>query len=179
MNVLSNTTNHITMYYCSRSKNVPYSLEKIHQRMAVLAEEIPKVALQPAKGEEDIINRFDLGHPVTELYIEYSALMFLAVNPPDPRGEKMFCRVAPYFIHVSTKELALAIGKHYKTVERAKKLVHEKLGLLERADVTVDEFCKILGYSQDDTDKIHQNLECIRQGKWKKIKDIHNTKDVE
>lgn len=135
--------------------------------------QIPKALELPPTGDEDIINGLNLDHPVTELIVEYSALMIWAENPPDPRGEKMFCRLPPYFIHVSTKELALALGKSYKTVERAKKLAHGLLQLKERADVTVDEFCKAFTYPQDEIDKIHQNLEYIREGKWNKIKEIH------
>ena len=144
--------------------------------MEELADKIPEVAKLPPTEEEDIINGFNLGHPVTELFVEYSALMFWALNPPDPRGERMCCRVPPYFIHVSTKELALALGYHYKTVERAKKLVHEKLQLKARTDITVDEFCMVFNYPQADIDKIHQNLAYIREGKWKKIREIHKTK---
>lgn len=141
--------------------------------MEVLRKEIPEVAALPPTGEEDIINGLNLGHPVTELIVEYSALMIWAQNPPDPRGEKMFSRVSPYFIHVSTKELALAIGKGYKTIERAKKLAHKKLQLKDRAVVTVDEFCEAFTYKQEDIDKIHQNLALIREGKWKKVKERH------
>ncbi|MCS3799017.1 hypothetical protein [Niastella sp. OAS944] len=161
------------MYYCSRSKDIEYSLEKIHIRMAELREIVPETAKLPPTGNEDIINGLNLDHPVTEFIIEYSVLMFWANNPPDPRGEKMCSRLPPYFIHVSTKELALALGYHYKTVERAKKLVHDTLQLKERADITVDEFCKIFNYKQEDIDKVHQNLEYIRLGKWNKIKEIH------
>lgn len=124
-----------------------------------------------------MINGLDLGHPVTELIVERNALMIWLANPPDPRGWKMFCRVPPYFIHVSTKDLALATGYSYKTVQRAKKLAHEKLGLNSRADVTVDEFCQEFQYTQKDIDNVHQNLAYIREGKWKKLIDIQKTKD--
>lgn len=171
--VVFNTTNHITMYYCSRSKNIEYSLEKIHIRMDEIREIIPKMAELPPTGNEDIINGLNLDHPLTELIVEYNALMIWAENPPDPRGEKMYCRVPPYFIHVSTKELALALGYNYKTVERPKKVAHKKLELKDRADVTVDEFCRVFTYPQEDIDNIHQNLAYIREGKWNKIKEIH------
>jgi hypothetical protein len=164
------------MLYCERSKSSEYSLEIIEQRMAVLEVEIPKVALLPPTGEEDMINGLNLGHPVTELIVEYNALVIWKENPPDPRGWKMFCRVPPYFIHVSTKDLALAIGKHYKTVERAKKMAHEKLELKRSADVTVDEFCKEFQYTQKDIDNVHQNLAYIREGKWKKLIDLQKNK---
>lgn len=164
------------MLYCERSKSQEYSLEIILQRMAELEKEIPKVAMLPPTEEEDMINGLNLGHPVTELIVEYNALIIWRENPPDPRGWKMFCRVPPYFIHVSTKDLALATGYHYKTVQRAKKLAHEKLGLKERADVTVDEFCKEFKYTQDDIDKVHQNLAYIREGKWKQLIDLQKNK---
>lgn len=167
------------MYYCYRSKSKEYSLEKIHERQKILREKLLTVTIPQSPDEGDNINDLNLWHPAAELMIEFRVLMFWVANPPDPRGEKMCCRVPPYFIHVSTKELALAIGKHYKTVERAKKLIHEKLDLKERADVTVDEFCNMLNYTQDDIDKIHQNLEYIRQGKWKKIRDMYKKKDDE
>lgn len=141
--------------------------------MEVLRAEIKKVVRLPSTADEDIINGLNLDHPVTEFIVEHNALRIWADNPPDPRGERMCCRVPPYFIHVSTKELALALGLHYKTVERAKKLVHSKLDLKDRADVTVDEFCMAFSYKQDDIDKIHQNLALIRQGKWKEIKERH------
>ena len=167
------------MLYCERSESKEYSVEKIKQRMAELEEEIPKVALLPSTEEEDMINGLDLGHPVTELIVERNALMIWLANPPDPRGWKMFCRVPPYFIHVSTKDLALAISKHPKTVERAKKLIHETLDLQIRADITVDEFCMGMKYPQADIDKVHQNLAYIREGKWKQLIDIQKKKEKE
>ena len=168
------------MLYCERSESKEYSLEKIEQRMAVLREEIPKVALLPAtEEEEDIINGLNLNHPVTELIIELNALIIWKENPPDPRGWKMFCRVPPYFIHVSTKDLALAVGLGYKTVERAKRLAHKKLGLKRSADVTVDEFCQEFEYTQKDIDNVHQNLAYIREGKWKKLIDLQKKKKIE
>ena len=165
------------MYYCSRSKSKEYSIEKIHERMTVLAEQIRVVALQPYTGESDIVGDLDFGHPLTELMVEYRVLIFWALNPPDPRGDQLFSRPAPYFIHVSTKELALAIGKSIKTTERAKKLVHEKLGLKLRADITVDEFCKMFEYSEEERVRIHQKLADIREGKWKNIRDRHRNKE--
>lgn len=164
------------MYYCYRSKSTEYSAEKIQQRMEELEIEIPEVEKLPTTWEPDMINGLDLLHPVAELIVEYRVLTFWKENPPDPRGEKMCCRVQPYFIHVSTKDLALAIGKHPKTVERAKKLIHETLDLQIRADITVDEFCMGMKYPQADIDKVHQNLAYIREGKWKQLIDIQKKK---
>lgn len=79
--------------------------------MGVVREKIMKIENQLPKEEPEMIMGLNLNHPVSELIIEYRALMFLAVNPPDPRGDPMFSRMPPYFIHVSTKELALAIGQ--------------------------------------------------------------------
>jgi hypothetical protein len=167
------------MYYCYRSKSTEYSAEKIQQRMEELRIKIPEVSELPATGEPDIINGLDLSHPVAELIVEYRVLTFWLENPPDPRGEKMCCRVPPYFIHVSTKDLALALGLHYKTVERAKKLVHETLDLKIRADITVDEFCMAMKYPQEVVDKVHQNLAYIREGKWKQLIDLQKKKEEE
>ena len=128
--------------------------------------------MQPATEEEDRIGDLDLGHPVSKLIIRYRVLLYWANNPPDPRGEKMCSRMPPYFIHVSTKELALALGLSVRTVQRAMQEIHAELQLKIRSQVTVDEFCEMSGYKWD-TDKIHQNLEYIRAGKWNEIKEIH------
>jgi hypothetical protein len=171
------TTNHITMYFCSRSEKIEYSLEKIHIQMAELVKKIPEVGKQPATEEEDRIGDINLGHPVARLIVRYRVLKYWAENPPDPRGDKMCSRPAPYFIHVSTKELALAIGVSVRTVQRAMQTIHEEMKLNLRSQPTVNEFCEMCGYKQEDIDKIHQNLAHIREGKWKKIKDLHSRKD--
>jgi hypothetical protein len=163
------------MYFCSRSKKIPYSLDEIEKRMAVLAEEIPKVSRQPATEEEERIGDLNLGHPVSRLLIRYRVLKYWAENPPDPRGDPMCSRVPPYFIHVSNKELALAVGLAVRTVQRAMQGIHAEMQLKKRSQVTVDEFCKMCNYELD-RENIHQNLAYIREGKWNKIKEIHKKK---
>lgn len=139
--------------------------------------EVKKVSELPATEEEDRIGDLNLGHPVSKLIIRYRVLMYWAANPPDPRGDRMCCMMPPYFIHVSTKELALAVGLSVRTVQRAMQEIHAELQLKIRSQVTVDEFCEMSGY-KDDKDKIHQNLAYIREGKWNKIKEIHKKKGL-
>lgn len=163
------------MYYCSRSKDIPYSLEKIKARMVELAEIIPVVAAQPAEGVLEMIGDLNYNHPVTELIVEYRALMYKAMNPPDPRGEKMFSRPAPYIVRAYAKDLAIALDIHLRTVQRAIKTIREKLELKERAWVTVDEFIDM--HALPNPEIIHEKLSRIMQERWKEVKDRQKEDD--
>lgn len=164
------------MYYCRRSKDIPYSREKILARMAELAQKIPEVAAQPGDGEMIMVGDLNYGHPVTEFIVEYRVLMYKAANPPDPRGDKMFCRAAPYVERAYAKDLAIVLNIHERTVQRAIKLVHEKLELKVRAWVTVDEFCTF--HELPDRD-IHEKLSKLMQERWKRIKTKKKDEDDE
>jgi hypothetical protein len=51
-------------------------------------------------------------------------------------------KILPKSQEAFTKDPALAVRLHYKTVECAKKPAREKPGLKRSADVTVDKLCR-------------------------------------
>lgn len=158
------------MYYCSRSKNIPYSREKIIARMMELPKIIQEVAVQPYDGEIEMIGDLNLAHPVSGLIIEYRVLLYWLNNPPHPLGDKMYSRLGPYIEKAVTKDLAEALNLGEKTVERAIKKVKDELKLKHRAWVTVDEFCDMFGYPAGE---VHQKLSRLLHEKWKRVKDKH------
>lgn len=163
------------MYYCSRSKDIPYSREKINARMMELGEIIPVVAAQPAEGEVEMVGDLNYNHPVTEFIVEYRALMYWAMNPPDPRGEKMYSRAAPYVVRAYAKDLSMALDMKLRTVQRAIKTVKDKLELKERAWLTVDEFIDM--HALPNPEIIHEKLSQLLQERWKEIEDKHKLDD--
>lgn len=163
------------MYYCSRSKEIPYSREKINARMLELAELIPVVAAQPREGELEMVGDLNYNHPVTELIVEYRVLMYKAMNPPDPRGEKMYSRPAPYVVRAYAKDLAIALDIHLRTVQRSMKIIKDKLQLKERAWLTVEEF--IIMNELPNPDVIHEKLSRLMQERWKQVKDKQEEDD--
>ncbi|HEX6430147.1 MAG TPA: hypothetical protein VF008_20775 [Niastella sp.] len=168
--------NYSCMYYCSRSKDIPYSLEKIQQRIRELWEIIPPLYALPAE-EEMWVGHLNFGHPVTEFVIELRVLWFLEKHPPDPRGEPMFCRYGPYVERAYAKDLAIALGIPLRTIQRAMKVVHEKLELKVRSWITVDEFINMIELPNRDV--IHERLSLLLQERWKQIEDKHKLDDDE
>jgi hypothetical protein len=158
------------MYYCSRSKDIPYSLENIQKRKEELWVIIAELFPLPSEGIEWVGN-FNYAHPVTEYLVELKVLWYWEAHPPDPRGDPMFCRDAPYVERAYAKDLALALGIHERTIQRAIKMVHEKLQLKARSWVTVDEFINI--HELPNRDVIHERLSQLMEERWKRIKDKH------
>jgi hypothetical protein len=115
--------------------------------------------------------RLDYGHPVTEFVIELRVLRFWAANPPDPRGEKMYCRVGPWVERAYAKDLSIALGIELRTVQRAMKMIHDKLELKVRSWITVDEFIKMNELPNGYV--IHERLSQLLVERWKRIADKH------
>jgi hypothetical protein len=157
------------MYYCSRSKNIPYSLEKINARMVELSKIIPEVAAQPGEGELEMVGDLNYNHPVTDLLLEYRVLMYKARNPPDPRGDKMYSRAAPYIERAYAQDLAIVLNIHERTIQRAIQAVHKKLELKMRSWVTVDEFIEL--HQLPNREAIHEKLSQLMIDQWKQVKD--------
>jgi hypothetical protein len=154
------------MYYCSRSKNIPYSREKILERMEELRPIILKVGAQPYKGKVEMIGKHNFNHPVTELLVEYRLLMYKFENPPDPRGDKMYSRPGPWIEKAKAKEIALVCHLSQRTAYRAIQKVHVLLQLKIRSWVTVEEFC--IGYELP-IDDMQEKLGKLLQERWKRI----------
>ena len=153
----------------------PAYFQKIDAEMKELAEKIPVVAQQPS-NEEIWCKTGDLwyGHPVTPLILRYRALIWLKLNPPDPRGEKMASRPGPYYVYVFVKQFAQAIDKSERTVERLLAEARIALGKGPRDKVTVEQLCWLNSYPEDE---IQQNLHNIFMGRWNNHKKKHKRDD--
>ena len=155
----------------------PVWLEKTNTEIKELLEQIPIVAKQPSTEKIWCKTKsFWYGHPVTPLILRCRALLWLLENPPDPRGEKFAKRDGPYYVYIFVKEFALAIRKSERTLERMLKMTREAAGKGPREKITVEYFCFLHGYPEDE---IQQNLHEIFMGRWNKYKKKHkpNTKD--
>lgn len=85
-------------------------IDKINKEMLELGPKISLAAAQPANEEIwATVGDLRYGHPVTPLILRYRALMWMAMNPPDPRGEKMCSRPGPYTVYVRRADLV----EHY------------------------------------------------------------------
>ena len=94
-------------------------IDKINKEMLELAPKIQLVAAQP--HNEDIwakVGDIWYGHPVTPLILRYRALMWMAMNPPDPRGKKMHSRPGPYTVYVRRADLVDILPYGMSTVDR-------------------------------------------------------------
>jgi hypothetical protein len=103
--------------------------------------------------------------------------MYKAMNPPDPRGDKMFSRPAPYVERAYVKDLAIVLNITERTIQRAVKAVHKKLELKMRSWVTVDEFIDM--HQLPNREAIHEKLTKLMQDRWKAVKNKHKLDDDE
>jgi hypothetical protein len=146
----------------------PFSLEKIKAEMLIVSEKILEVANQPSTEEIWCqIGNMWYGHPVTPLKLRYSALEWLAKHPPDPRGEPMYSRPAPYKVRMETIDLMELYGVSERTAQRVLKMVREAIGRTGSTWVTVEEFCFHHKLDEDSIQKrLHENF----LKRWNKIK---------
>ena len=87
----------------------------------------------------------------------------------------MFCRPTPWVERAYAKDLSLALGIHLRTIQRAMKVVHEKLQLKERAWITVDEFIRMTELPNGD--EIHERLSLLLDERWKRIENRHKLRN--
>lgn len=142
--------------------------DKINQEMLELATKIPQVAAQTATEEVwAIVGDLHYGHPVTPLILQYRALMWLHMNPPDPRGEKMCSRPGPYTVYVRKADLVDVLGYGERTIDRMLAEVREGCYKKPYERITVEQFCFLHNLPED---KIQQQLHELFEKRWKKIK---------
>jgi hypothetical protein len=143
----------------------PLYFQKINAEMMELVEKIPVVAKEPSNEEIwCIMGDVWYGHPVTPLILRYRALIWLKRNPPDPRGEKMFKRPAPYTVYVPRRDMPEAINQSQRTVDRMMALTRESLGYKPYSKITVEQFCEINNLPEE---VIHQKLDDIKEKRRK------------
>ena len=129
----------------------PAYFEKIDAEMKELAEKIPVVAQQPSTEEIwCILGDLWYGHPVTKLILRYRALMWLKLNPPDPRGEKFASRPAPYTVYARRRDLPEVLNESLRTIDRMLALTRESLGYKPYSKITVELFCFINKLPEDE-----------------------------
>lgn len=130
--------------------------DKINKEMLELAPKIPLVAAQPATEEIwATVGDLRYGHPVTPLILRYRALMWMAMNPPDPRGEKMYSRPGPYTVYVNRTDLVDVLGFGERTIDRMLAYVRESSNIKPYGRITVELFCSLHDLPED---KIQQQL---------------------
>ena len=142
--------------------------DKINKEMIELASKMPLVAAKPATEEIwCTIGNIRYGHPVTPLILRYKALMWHAMNPPDPRGEKMYSRPGPYTVYVRKPDLVDILGYGDRTIDRMLAEVREAIYQKPYGKITVEQFCFIHDLPED---KIQQQLHELVLKRLKKIK---------
>lgn len=143
-------------------------MNEINKEMIELASRIPVVAEQP--NDEEIwatVGDLRYGHPVTPLILRYRALMWQAKNPPDPRGEKMYSRPAPYTVYVRRDDLIEILDYKERTIDRMLAEVREAFYKKPYDRITVEQFCFVHELPED---KIQQQLHEAFLRKWNKHK---------
>jgi hypothetical protein len=143
-------------------------IEPISKEIVELTPKIDLVAAQPC--DEEIwatVGDLHYGHPVTPLILRYRALFWMAKHPPDPRGEPMYCRPAPYTIYVCRADLVDLLGYGERTIDRMLAAVREAFYKKPYDKITVEQFCSVHDLNED---KIQQQLHELFLKRWKKIK---------
>jgi hypothetical protein len=153
--------------------------EEISERLMELSKKIPEVADQLSQDKIWCqIGHLKYGLPVTELLLEYKALMWLQMNPPDPRGEKMCSRPGPYVVRADSKDLAYVLNLSERSVQRAMQKTREWLKEMYPGKsikwITVEQFCFFNGLPEDVIQKkLHQRFE----ERWNMIKNRQKKDD--
>jgi hypothetical protein len=146
----------------------PAYFDKINEELLELAPKITLAAAQPATEEIwATVGDLQYGHPVTPLILRYRALMWMAMNPPDPRGEKMCSRAGPYTVYVRRDDMAEILPYGITTVDRMLAEVRKWAYIKPYGKVTVEQFCYLHHLPED---KIQQQLHELVLKRWKKIK---------
>jgi hypothetical protein len=93
--------------------------------------------------------------------------MWMAMNPPDPRGEKMYSRPGPYTVYVRRADLVEILNFGMSTIDRMLADVRESINIEPYGKITVEQFCFLHGLPEDE---IQQKLHELFEKRWKKIK---------
>jgi hypothetical protein len=148
---------------------LPAYRKKIAAMMKEVAAEIEQVKDQPF-DEKDIwatVGTIRYGHPVTPLILKYKALMWYHLKPPDPRGEPMCSRPAPYTIFVRRADLVDILPYEKSTIDRMLAEVREKFYIEPYKKITVELFCYAHNLPED---KIQQQLDDLFKKRFRKHK---------
>jgi hypothetical protein len=143
--------------------------------MDEVKKQLPVAVTQPG-GKEDFgkIGDINYDHPFGLLMLKYRALIYIFLNPPDPRGDKMCSRPGPYTVRVVVKDMAEAIEASERTVQRALQLMRENRGLKKNAWITVEEFCNEHNLPED---MIQKKLNARFMDRWNRNKDNNKDED--
>jgi hypothetical protein len=146
----------------------PAYTDKINKEMLELMPKLSLAATQPANEEIwATVGDLRYGHPLTPLLLRYRALIWMAKNPPDPRGEKMFSRPGPYTMYVRKTDLVDILGYGERTIDRMLAEVRTAIYQKPYGKITVEQFCFIHDLPED---KMQQQLHELVLKRLKKIK---------
>ena len=150
----------------------PEYFEELNKEIAELAAKIQLVEKQP--DPENIwreiwceVGDLRYGHPVTPLILRYRALIWMVKHPPDPRGEPMYCRPAPYTIYVCRTDLFDILPYGMRTIDRMLAEVREACYKKPYDKITVEQFCFLHELPED---KIQQKLHELFERRWRRNK---------
>lgn len=131
--------------------------DKLAKQMTEVANKMEALSKQPLKEIKTWATIGDLqyGRRITPLLIQYRALMWRFMHPPDPRGEPMCSRPGPYTVYVRREEMADVLSFHIRTVDRMLALVRKHSNIKKYGRITVELFCYL---HQLPEDKIQQQL---------------------
>jgi hypothetical protein len=148
---------------------LPAYREKIAAMMKELAVEIEAVSKQPFDEKKiwATVGNIRYGHPTTPLILRYKALMWFHINPPDPRGEPMCSRPAPYIIYVNRADFIDLFGRSARTIDRMLAMVRKAAFIEPYEKITVERFCFLNTLPEE---KIQQQLHELLLRRWNKYK---------
>ncbi|WP_205510090.1 hypothetical protein [Longitalea arenae] len=140
----------------------------IHE-MILVSKQLTEAAKEPFPEEDAWCTIGDIryGHPTAPLLLRYRTLMWMAAHPPDPRGERMCSRPAPYKVRLETQDLMDLFKVSQRTAERVIKQIREARERTGLRWVTVEEFCTL---HHLDEDYIQKRLHEFFLMRWNKIK---------
>lgn len=122
------------------------------------------------------VGDLEYGHQVTPLILRLRAINWILKHPPDPRGEPMYSRPAPYKIRLETQDLIDALDYSERTAQRLLQEARIALGRKKSAIITVEEFCIL---NELPEDKIQQKIHEKFIARWNKIKRKHDKRSTE
>jgi len=144
----------------------PDYFTKISAEIMVVREKLMVAAFQPSTEEIwCTVGDVKYGHPMTPLLLRYRALLWFFMNPPDPRGEKMYSRAGPYTVFVRRADLVDILPFEMSTIDRMLAEVRKQFDIKPYGRITVELFCYAHGLPED---KIQQQLDDLFKKRFKK-----------